>query len=315
MRRVLVVINPSSCDFEAERRWPELEPILKSYAELSVLKTDPDDRITTRAIAERLEQPFDRLIAIGGDGTVHLAVNGMMQPKDGGPLAAKGSLPQLGVIPFGTANNVAKSLGLPLADLAELARIAAGDRLGRLDLARVRTKDGTERIFVDSLTIGMDADVLDARRHYRDLGGYLAYAAALAERAVEQHSFDVRIQLDDRVIDARVFNLIVNNVPVYAGELVMPESEHDDGLLDVYLFNRQEYASKLMSFIIRQADVLRLGVHEFLEEITQNQRTHHSRRVAFRLASPKKVQADGELLGESDEIECEILAALDVAIP
>jgi diacylglycerol kinase family enzyme len=96
---------------------------------------------------------------------------------------------------------------------------------------------------------------------------------------------------------------------------MMPGAERDDGVLDLYLFNRQEYASKLMSMLIKQADLLKLGVSEFLEEITQNQRTHHGKAIRLRLASPRKVQVDGELLGEADEVECEAIAQLTVAVP
>jgi diacylglycerol kinase (ATP) len=312
MRSVLVVINPSSSDFEAQRRYPELEPILKSLADVSALETDPDDAKTLLAMKNALQQkPFDRVIAIGGDGTAHLVLNAMMQ-------AASTRIPELGLLAFGTANNVSKSLGLPLDDLGRMARIAVGDRLGALDVGRVRIEaaEGTcERYWINCVTVGMDADVLAARSSYRDLGGYLAYAAAMAERAVEQHSFDVRVTVNGESIDARVFNAIVTNVPIYAGEIAMPGAERDDGMLDLYLFNRQEYASKLMSFLIKQADVLGLGVSEALEEITRNQRAYHGTGVKIRLASPHRVQADGELLPEAHEIVCDIAGRLEVAIP
>jgi diacylglycerol kinase family enzyme len=311
-RRVLVVINPSSCDFEAQRRYPELEPILKELAEVEVQETDPEDSATLVAIGRALEtKRFDRVVAIGGDGTAHLVLNAMMQ-------LGRSRLPQLGVIAFGTANNVAKSLELPLDDLGRMARIAAGDRLGTLDVARIRSSHNdlvSERYWINCVTVGMDADVLSARSAYRDLGGYLAYAAAIAERAVEQHSFDVRIKIDGEVIDSRVFNAVITNVPIYAGEIAMPGAKRDDGLLDLYLFNRQEYASKLMSFIIKQADILRLGVSEILEEITQNQRSHHGKSIKLRLATPHRVQADGEILPEADTLECDLAGRVEVAVP
>jgi diacylglycerol kinase family enzyme len=313
VRRVLVVINPSSCDFEAERRFPDLEPILKSLADVTVLRTERDDQKTLAAISDALcaGERFDRVVAIGGDGTAHLVLNGMMS-------SGATRLPELAMIPFGTANNVSKSLALPLSDLPRLARIAVGDRLGKLDVARLRAThaDATiDRFWINCATIGMDADVLAARENYRDLGGYLAYAAAMAERAVEQHSFDARITIDGDPIDVRVFNAVLTNVPIYAGELEMPGAKRDDGVIDLYLFNRQEYASKLMSMLIKTADVLKLGVSEALEEITQNQRARHGKSIKIRLASPRRVQVDGELLGEADEVECEAIAQLAVAIP
>jgi diacylglycerol kinase family enzyme len=227
-------------------------------------------------------------------------------------------MPRLAVIPFGTANDVAKSLGLPLRDREKLAEIAMSDRFGFFDVARVRVRreQGHEECaFIDSVTVGMDADVLATRRKFRDLKGYLSYVPALAERAVEQQSMDVRITCDDRHIDARVLNLIINNAPIYAGELKLPGSLRDDGLLDLYLFDRLEYASKLLSFAIKQADLLDLGVSELLEDFTDNQRTFRGKRIEVRLASPRSVQVDGEVFGTADEVECEVIARLEVPVP
>lgn len=306
--KALVVINPSARDFEAERRWPSLRPILEQLAALEVLETDKDDAKTAAMIAEALAREPDRVISIGGDGTAHMVVNAIMN---------RAHRPQLAVIPFGTANDVGKSFDLPLNDPPKMAEIAAGTKLAKLDVGRVLAtldRSAVQRYFLDAVTVGMDADVLAARDSYRGLGGYLAYAAALAERALEQHSLDVRATIDDKSLDTRVFNAVINNVPIYVGELEMPGSKYDDGLLDLYLFNRGEYASKLASFAIKQLDVLKLGVHEALEEITENQQTHHGREIKLRLASPRKVQVDGELLGEADRIECTIAAQLEVAV-
>jgi diacylglycerol kinase family enzyme len=309
-RRILVVLNPSSADFEADRRWPHLEPILSHVADIHVVRTDPDDVKSRAAISAALAENRDRVIAIGGDGTAHLVVNEIIK--------AGGKFPEFAVIPFGTANDVAKSLELPLDELDRMAEIAAGDKLGRLDVGRVRAfRDGgvEDRYFLDAVTVGMDADVLAARSNYRELGGYLAYVAALAERSLEQSSLDMRLTVDGKTIDTRVFNAVINNVPVYAGELTMPGSSRDDQLLDVYLFNRGEYASKLMSFAIKQVDILKLGVHEMLEEITENQQTFHGREIKIRLASPRKLQVDGEIFGEAAELECDVVAQHFVAVP
>jgi diacylglycerol kinase family enzyme len=284
---------------------------LEKAGELTVVETEREDQRTKEKIKAALEAAlFDRVVAIGGDGTVHLVVNALMD-------AGLAALPELGVIPFGTANDVAKSLGLPLDDPNRQAEIAAGSALGALDICSIETETGGKRHrahWIDSVTIGMDADVLVARGRYRELGGYLAYAAAMAERAVQQQSLDTRVTIDGEVIDARVFNIIVNNVPVYAGELRMPGSKADDGLLDVYLFNRREYVSKLMTFAIRQADVLGLGVDQLLEDLTENQRTLRGREVTIRLAMPRQVQVDGEVFDEANELRCAISGRLRVAL-
>ena len=224
-------------------------------------------------------------------------------------------MPSLGVIPFGTANDVAKSLGLPLDDPAAQVAIALGEHTVDMDVGIIDAKVESGRrstYWVDSVTIGMDADVLDARRNYRDLRGYAGYAAALAERSTKQQSLDLHAVVDGEAINARVFNIVINNVPVYAGELTMPGARLDDQLFDIYLFNRREYVSKLFSFAIKHIDVLELGVHDLIEDLTENQRTIHGRNISIRLATPRQVQVDGEVFGKSNEINIEVAGSLVV---
>ena len=282
---------------------------LTTSSPLTVVKTDPDDGITRAALEARLLEGYDRVIAIGGDGTVHLVVDTLMR-------AQPNPMPSLGVIPFGTANDVAKSLGLPLDDPAAQVAIALGEHTVDMDVGIIDAKVESGRrstYWVDSVTIGMDADVLDARRNYRDLRGYAGYAAALAERSTKQQSLDLHAVVDGEAINARVFNIVINNVPVYAGELTMPGARLDDQLFDIYLFNRREYLSKLFSFAIKHIDVLELGVHDLIEDLTENQRTIHGRNISIRLATPRQVQVDGEVFGKSNEINIEVAGSLVVA--
>jgi diacylglycerol kinase (ATP) len=308
--RLLVVMNPSAHDFEAQRRWPKVRPTLERAAEVTLLETEPDDAKTLAAVRAKLATgAFTRVLAIGGDGTIHLVVNAIAT-------AGLATLPELAVIPFGTANNVSKSLALPADDLRMLANIAVRDRLVDLDFAEVSaTIDGrtVEQIWVNCLGVGMDADVVFARSRYRDLGGYLGYAAALAERSMEQRSMDLRVLVDGVAVLDHAFNLVVTNTSIYAGTLALPGARHDDGVLDVYLFDRLEYGSKVLSFAIKQADFLKLGVSELLEGVTQNQRTFHARHVVVELDSDRRLQVDGEALGATSRFECRIIGRLKVA--
>ncbi len=308
--RLLVVMNPSAHDFEARRRWPKLAPVLQASADVTLLETDPDDAKTLAAIREKLAtDEFTRVCAIGGDGTIHLVVNAIAT-------AEVAKQPEFAVIPFGTANNVSKSLELPAEDLHALARIAVSSRLVGLDFATVDATIAGKRerkIWVNCLGVGMDADVVSARRNYRDLGGYLGYAAALAERSVEQRSMDVTAHVDGVAVSDHAFNLIITNTPVYAGTLSLPGARHDDGLLDLYFFDRLEYGSKVLSFAIKQADFLKLGVSELLEGVTENQRAFHARHIAVELSDERRLQIDGEALGATRKFECKIIGRLQVA--
>ena len=309
---LVVVINPSSRDFAAERKFPRLRRALERGGPIEVVETDPDDEVTRAKIQQAAEGEPPRMVVVGGDGTVHAVVNALMN-------AGLKTLPELAVVPFGTANDVAKSVGLPVGDLDALVATAVGPHTAPFDVGWVevfRDENVREsRYFIDSVTVGMDADVLARRASFRGLKGYLGYVPAMAERAIEQQSIDVRATVDDEIIDTRVFNLVINNAPIYAGELRLPGSEAGDGLLDLFLFNRREYVSKLITFLMKQVDVLGLGAAELLDDITDNQRAHHGRQIKARLASPRRVQVDGEVFGEASEISCSVAGTLRMACP
>src|SRR5262249_45036648 len=77
-KRLLVIMNPSAYDWEAQKRWPRLEPRLRQAAEVTLVETVPDKGETIARVRAALAEQFDRAVAIGGDGTVHLVVNALM---------------------------------------------------------------------------------------------------------------------------------------------------------------------------------------------------------------------------------------------
>lgn len=308
--KALAILNPSAHDFEAQRLWPRLERRLRAGATVSVVETEPHAGRTREKVRAAIARGgIDRVVAIGGDGTFHEVVNAI-------GIEGLASAPPLAIVPFGTANDLAKSLELPLGDVDRLAAIALGPRLAGLDIARVRARGADkeiEELWIDSLGVGIDADVVHARRYWRELGGYLGYAAALAERSFEQRSVRADVEVDGRRVEVKVYNIVLKNIPVYAGKLEFPEAVPDDGELLVLLLDRIEYASKLVSWGIKSADVLGIGLSEALESITENQRSLSGRRARIELQRPMNLQVDGEAFGEVREVECDVVGRVRIA--
>src|SRR5262249_16948162 len=98
------------------------------------------------------------------------------------------------------------------------------------------------------------------------------------------------------------------------GTLELP-GLRSDGLLDVHLLDRLEYGSKMLSFAVKKADVLNLGISEILETLTENQRTLRGKQIHVRLASPRRLQIGGEGLPEVLEFDCDLAGRLSVAVP
>src|ERR1700761_8797689 len=160
------------------------------------------------------------VIAAGGDGTVHEAVNGWMKAGGGVPL---------GVVPVGTGNDFAKMLEAS-PDWRE-----ACWRIVRRDTRRVDVGRCNDFYFANGLGIGFDAQVALEANKIHWIRGNAVYGIALAKILLLHHSRpQVRIFHDGETLDTDITLLTINNGKVEGGAFVMaPDAEIDDGLFDV----------------------------------------------------------------------------------
>ncbi len=163
--------------------------------------------------------PGRRVILAGGDGTVHAAAN------------LSGPLPEIALLPSGTANNIAMSLGIPVEPEAA-AQLAVNGTAGGVNLIRASSPDST-RLVVEGVSVGYLAE---ARAHYhaQSSGDRAAAVAAGAAALVHFHPIEVDIETVNGPSRLPVSQLFVSNLARYGPRLhVDPESDPSDGLLEV----------------------------------------------------------------------------------
>jgi diacylglycerol kinase (ATP) len=229
------------------------------------------------------------VVAVGGDGTVHEVANGL--------LAASGDAPAptaLGIVPAGSGNDFARTLGLPTGVDAACQRIFDGN-VRRVDVGRVLALDGPDvaadgaRAFVNMLGIGFTAAVTIEARAISRLEGLPLYMTALLRALL----FRFRTPEAVLCLDGREMRLPVTFVELCNGQWegggfwTAPMASPYDGKLDVVVLRKSARSAFLavVPAILRGTHV---GSARF--EIT----TARSIRVDF--AEPAPVQADGELL-------------------
>ena len=217
---------------------------------------------------------YDILAVMGGDGSVHLALQ-----------AVVGSPTVLAVIPTGTGNDLARALGLPRGDLLAAADVVITGRPRTIDTAKAG-----ERFFVTMLASGFDSRVNERANAMRRFRGELRYTlATLAELRVFE-PVPYTLTLDGFRLSAEAMLVAVGNTPSYGGGLRMCQgAEVDDGLLDVVVIAPM---SKLE--LIRVYPRLFTGSH-----VTHSAYSRHRvRRVTLEAAADVVAYADGERLGE-----------------
>lgn len=229
-----------------------------------------------------LEVGVDAVVVAGGDGTVSLAIQEL----------ATTAVP-LGIVPTGTGNDLATSLGIRDLDADGAADAVISGRTRTIDLARVTRADGSCVLYGTVLASGFDSKVNDRANRMTWPRGHMRYnIAILAEFvALRGTPFEVELDLDSGVAERIAGDLVmatVGNGRTYGGGIpICPDADLEDGLLDVTLV-RPAGRLKLLRLLPR---VYR-GTHTSIEQVS----TFRVRRV--RLSSPGvTAYADGDPLG------------------
>jgi diacylglycerol kinase (ATP) len=172
------------------------------------------------------------VIAAGGDGTLNEVVNGIASPRRAREIC-------VGVVPLGTGNDFARSLGLP-ATLEENIDILRSKQTARIDLVRVRS-DRT-RYFVNVSTGGFSGLVNEKLTPgIKRAWGPLAYVRSAAAALPDLHAYRTTIALDGAErLSIDLYNVIIANGRfVAAGLLIAPNADPSDGLLDLVLIPKR----------------------------------------------------------------------------
>jgi diacylglycerol kinase (ATP) len=177
---------------------------------------------------------YERVVAMGGDGTADEVANGLLLAAEEGYEAV------LGVIPAGSGNDFSHAIGIPSDPEAACRRLAEG-RVRSIDLIRV-TVDGQPHIFDNSVGIGFDADVSLETRKIKRVHGFPMYLWAVFRVLAADHKwpYPMRITVDGRPLPHQAVTLItVANGPRAGGGFYLtPGAQPDDGLLDVCIADR-----------------------------------------------------------------------------
>jgi diacylglycerol kinase (ATP) len=224
--------------------------------------------LARKAVADEVES----LVVVGGDGMVHLAAQ-----------ALAGTGVNLGIIPSGTGNDVARYVGIPRTDPQLAADVVVGSRVRTIDLGRA---GGT--YFVTVLASGFDSKVNERANAMAWPRGQMRYnLATLAElRVFEPLPYLLELDGEQRSLDAML--VAVGNGESFGGGLRITHGAClDDGLLDVVIIKPMSKA-KLVRTYPRLFSGRHVGIPEY---------EHHRVRSVTVAAPGISAYADGERIG------------------
>lgn len=215
---------------------------------------------------------FSTIVAAGGDGTINEVVNGLA-----------GTSAQLGILPLGTINVFAAELGIPQNNLQRAWDVIMEGHICELDLPLANN-----RHFVQLAGVGLDAEVVRLTKpDSKKVLGPISYLLSLSQVAANAPP---RIHLEPSDSSRREGSFVlVGNGRFYGGPFVLfKEARHDDGFLDVLVFQNQSYWD-----LIRYFQAIAFGNHSQLPDVEYFQ----TREMLAYSDHDVPIELDGEFSG------------------
>lgn len=296
MPRYKIIVNPASGRGEGGREIVNIKRLLNGHKlDFDLITTESPGHaieLTQQAVAEG----FEIIVAAGGDGTANEVLNGLMLAKDAGLSAA------MGVLPVGQGNDFAFSMNVP-TELEPACEILSRNFRHVIDVGRVTGGLYPEgRYFGNGIGIGFDAVVGFEAFKLKRLHGFPAYlVAALKTIFLFFNAPKARIELDqETLIQPSLMVSIMNGRRMGGGFMMAPESDPDDGVLDLCIAGQ----------------VSRIGIFGLIMRFMQGTQASH-RAIQFKRSQTVKVFAvdgilpthgDGETIStESKQLTIELL--------
>lgn len=226
--KAMIIMNPSSGKEKANDYVQKIEETLRGkYSQIDIRKTEKEGDAAAFA-TEACVAVYDAVIAMGGDGTVNEAING---------LAEQSHRPALGIIPLGTINDFARALNIPLDPYEAIALLedqhTAGVDIGKID----------EGYFANVLAVGSIAEAsYNVTAEQKTKFGSLAYFLEGAKSFISGESIQLKVEYEDGSWEGEAFLLLAALTNSVGGfEALAPDADVNDGKFHAFIFKKMSF--------------------------------------------------------------------------
>ncbi len=289
--KILIIGNPIASGGDVKKKIDELESILKTRDHITIvyLTRFANDGKT---YVSNIDTSIDRIIVVGGDGTLNEIINGL--PTDF-------SCPVL-QLPTGNANLLGHDLYLPrtakgAADLIEHGKIIMAD-VGIMN----------NKKFIMVAGAGFDALITEeVKKHRKGRLSNLSYIRPLVQSIKKSSSLSYKITIDETTV-AHGAMVLIANVQCYAGICKIAfDAGVNTGVLDIVIFPKISYISFVKYFLFAKfSKVTRLKSVKYLK----------GKRIKITSDKPIKMELDGDYADQHQEVEIELIpSSLPIIAP
>lgn len=224
-----VIINPTSGNGKAKSLWPKIKQLLNEHDFEFVFEFTKSSIHTVDLVHKAVNQGFERFICVGGDGTIHNTVNGIMSQTK-----VPSSSIKVGVIPIGTGNDWVKTYHIP-KDIKKAIRIIKKGIIRQQDVGKIELLDAQEQhVYFNNLAgVGFDGYVVSKVAKYKHFGA-LAYLIGALWGMFSFSNFRAEVFLGSDKIKTRSLMVLIGLCKYSGGGMQLTKfMDPADGLFDI----------------------------------------------------------------------------------
>jgi YegS/Rv2252/BmrU family lipid kinase len=279
-RKVKLILNPMSDMGNSWKAANDLRPIVAEYPGQITWSGTVYPTHAVELARQAGEEGYDMVIAMGGDGTVHEVVNGLMQ-------IPANKRPVLGVVPIGSGNDFAHFIKIPMAADRALAHALNGAATP-VDIGKMTDENGRTEFFDNTVGIGFDGIVTIRSHRIPVVRGFLMYFVAVIQTIFLNHKPNaMRAEVDGQSMEFSNIMFTICNAPREGGGfLIAPDARIDDGLLDYLMVSN---LGRLR--MLRLVPEFMKGTHTGFKEVSMGT----CKKFSLKSSLPLYIHADGEI--------------------
>lgn len=230
------IVNPRAGSGKTMSEWIPAEKKLDRKGISYITAFTDHKRHATALAKEAAEQGFRKIMAVGGDGSLHEVFNGIMKWCADNSVSPSEFV--MGVMPIGSGNDWIKSLNVP-HDCLEVVDLIAEESFGQMDVVRVSSVGGKVRYLANGAGVGFDSHVCKRVNMLKESGfrSKMIYLNALRHTALHLKAINVQVCIDGKeFFSGETYSIAVGNGR-YSGSGMrqVPLARMDDGAIDLML--------------------------------------------------------------------------------
>ncbi|WP_456461429.1 diacylglycerol/lipid kinase family protein [Lutibacter sp.] len=298
-----IIVNPTSGNGASKKKWPVIKKeLLNQNFKIEVVFT-AYEKHSIKLLEIALKKGFTNFICVGGDGTLHNIINGILRFNPANILEIK-----IGIIPIGTGNDWVKTYNIPL-NYKKAIDIIKTENTIKQDIGKININSTNETVYFNNMAgIGFDGYVVNNVHKYKKLG-FLAYLVGALISLINYKKSFLKITFNKTVLKGKCLMLLIGICNYAGGGMQLTKKPNStDGLFDITYIKNLTLLTVLNN--IRGLFNGKITSHKLIN-------TYKTSTIKINVVDSNKsyIQADGELIGSGDFIVSILPKAINFIIP